>query len=174
MNHVKSTALILGTLIAAGQFFSASPASGVQDPANPTAAEVRKIIAEGNKEWGKARVALDTATFERMLAPDFFVQLQDGKLTREVFIRGISSYAPGVKLTRFDASVLTVRRTADGEWEALIHEKLEFEQSGQKIYSLWITRDGWRKTDNGWQITFSIEAGSEWWVRGAKPPFQDW
>ncbi len=170
MDRLNSLVLVLAMSIAAGKATAALPALGVQEPATMTAAEARQIIADGNKEWGRARVALDKATFERMLAADFFVQLQDRKLTREEFIHGISSYAPGVKLARFDASVLTVRPAANGEWEALILEKLEFEKDGKKIFSLWITRDGWRKTDAGWRIAYSIEAGSEWWADGSRRP----
>jgi hypothetical protein len=43
-----------------------------------------------------------------MLAPDFYVHLKDRMLTRQQFIDRISSYPPGVTLTRYDASVLTV------------------------------------------------------------------
>ncbi len=147
---------------------------GSQDAPKLSPAEARKIIADGNVEWGKARVALDKPTFERMLAPDFYVQLQDRKLTRAEFIDGISSNPPGLKLIRFDASVLTVRPEKDGTWVALIYEKLEFERAGEKIYTLWITRDGWKQMDGQWRILFSEEMGSEWWGRGAKPPFPNW
>jgi len=77
-------------------------------------AEARKIIADGNREWARARVALDRPTSERMLAPDFYVQLQGRKLTRQEFLDGISAAQQGVRLTRFDATVLTVKPTADG------------------------------------------------------------
>ena len=55
---------LAGALIAAGE-------AGAAEAAAPklTLAEARKIIADGNREWGRARVALDTAAFERTLAP---------------------------------------------------------------------------------------------------------
>jgi glyoxylase-like metal-dependent hydrolase (beta-lactamase superfamily II) len=135
-------------------------------------AEARKIIAEGNRAWGRARVAYDRPTFERMLAPDFFVLMRDRKLTRREFIEGISNSGLGAKLTRFDASVLTVQSSADG-WTAVICEKLEYDTPQGKAYSLWITRDGWKQIKNQWVITSSEAIGSENWI-GAKPPFPDW
>ena len=62
---------------------------------------------------GKARVALNKNTFEKMLAPDLYVQFKDRRLTRQQFIDLISSFPPGVTLTRFDASVLTVEPNGD-------------------------------------------------------------
>ena len=79
----------------------------------------------------------------------------------------------GFKLLRFDATVLTVQRTQDG-WVAIIHEKIERETPHGKEYSLWITKDGWRKEGDKWVITFSEAAGWENWRDGEKPPFQDW
>jgi hypothetical protein len=108
-----------------------------------------------------------------MLAPDFYVQLPGQKLTRQQFIQMISAQMPGAKLTRFDATVLTVQRAKD-HWVAIIHEKLEMESPKGKVYSLWITRDGWKKTGDQWVITFSEAIGSETWMGGVKPPFQDW
>jgi hypothetical protein len=108
-----------------------------------------------------------------MLASDFYVQLQGRKLTRQEFIDAISVQRPGVKLTRFDASVLTVQPSADG-WVAVIHEKLEFDSPKGKVYSLWITRDGWKKENDQWVITFSEAIGSEQWSAGEKPPFPNW
>ena len=152
---------------------AASPLAHRQDSSQITAAEARKIIAEGNRQWGKARVEYDKKTFEKMLAADFYVQLPRRKLTRDEFIKIISLQQQGIKLTRFDATVLTVQRDADG-WVAVIHEKLEIESPGGKIYSLWITRDGWKRVNNQWVITFSEAIGSEQWPGGVKPPFLDW
>ncbi len=142
-------------------------------------AEARQIIADGNREWGRARVALDKPTFERMLAPDFYVQGQgqgQPNLTRQQFIDIISANPPGIKLTRFDAAPLTVQPTEYG-WVAIIHEKLEFERTAngrtETLYGLWITRDGWKKVNNQWVIAFSEVIGMEQW-RGVRPPFLDW
>lgn len=127
---------------------------------------------------GKARVALDKNTFEKMLAPDLYVQFKDRRLTRQQFIDLISSFPPGVTLTRFDASVLTVEPNGD-DWVAIILEKLEIEREGadgksEKEYAAWVTRDGWRKVSNDkWLILFSEEVGHEGW-KGTPPPLTNW
>ena len=148
-----------------------------QETPRLTPAEARRIIADGNVAWGKARVALDQAAFQKMLAPDFYVQLPDQKMTRQQFLDRISSNPPGARLTRFDASVLTVSPspTSDG-WVALIQEKLEYERADGKgkAYALWITRDGWKKVGDQWVVTFSEALGNEFWRDGATPPFKDW
>ncbi len=140
---------------------------------NLSPAEARKIIGDGNREWGRARVARDKPAVGNFLAPDFYAQLPDRRITRQEFIDGISVDWPGSKLTRFDATVLTVQPTADG-WVAIVHEKMEIEQADGKMYSLWITRDGWKKVNNRWMIAYSEAVASENWMGGAKPPFLDW
>ena len=126
------------------------------------------MIQDGNIEWGKARVAIDKNTFERMLAPDLCVQFSDRRLTRQQFIDRISSYPPGVSLTRFDASVLTVEPNGD-DWVAIILERIEYEKDGpggktEKEYAAWVTRDGWGKVSSDkWVILFSEEVGQEHW-----------
>ena len=121
---------------------AASHLSYGQDSSSFTAAEARKVIAEGNRRWGKARVEYDKKTYEEMLSPDFYVLIQGRKLTRQEFIDAISVQRPGIKLTRFDATVLTVQQS-EGIWVAVIQEKLEMDSSDGKVYSLWITRDAW-------------------------------
>jgi hypothetical protein len=79
-------------------------AAGAQSAPAVNSTEARKAIEAGYIEWAKARVALDMNTIERMLAPDFYFQLADRKRTRQEFIDSIHS----LKITRFDASVLTV------------------------------------------------------------------
>lgn len=139
-----------------------------------SAAAARQVIAQGNREWGRARVAFDRATFERMLAPDFYVQLRSRRVERQEFINTISAPPPGAKLVRFDATVLTVEATDFG-WAAVIHEKMEYDLgNGAKAFSLWIARDGWRKTGNDRRIAFSEEADKENWIGGDKPPFPEW
>src|SRR4051812_47435078 len=88
--------------------------------------EARRVIQDGNIEWGRARVAHDKAAFEKRLAPDFYVNAGGQRHTREEFITNISTVRPDVKMTRFDATVLTVVPKGDA-WEAIIQEKLEFE-----------------------------------------------
>jgi hypothetical protein len=141
-------------------------------------AEARGVIQDGNIEWGKARVAIDKNTFERMLAPDLYVQYSDRRLTRQQFIDRISSYPPGVSLTRFDASVLTVEPNGD-DWVAIILERIEYEKDGpggktEKEYAAWVTRDGWRKVSSDkWVILFSEKVGQEHW-KGTPPPLKNW
>jgi hypothetical protein len=55
-----------------------------------------------------------------MLAPDLYVQLSDRRLTRQQFIDRITSCPPGITLTRFDASILTVEPSGD-DWVTKIH-----------------------------------------------------
>ena len=133
-----------------------TPASLVgQSSQTVSRAEARKAIQDGNIAWGKARVAIDKSAFEKMLAPDLYVQLSDRRLTRQQFIDRIASYPPGITLTRFDAGVLTVEPSGD-DWAA------------------WITRDGWRKVSSDkWLILFSEEVGQEHW-KGTPPPLANW
>jgi hypothetical protein len=157
---------------------SAGAGTAVGQPAPKlTLAEARKIIADGNREWGRARVALDTAAFERTLAPDFYVQMPDKKISRSEFLSMISANPPGAKLVRFDASVLTIEPApASDGWVATILEKLEFERADGKprVYSLWVTRDTWKKLEDRWVVTSSEAIGDEFWRDGTKPPFRDW
>jgi hypothetical protein len=152
--------------------------AGAQSVPAVSSAEARKAIEAGNVQWGKARVAMDKNTFERMLAPDFYVQVPDRKLTRQEFIDTISSLPSGVTLTRFDASVLTVEPRGN-DWAALILEKLEVEikdNHGKTIrgYIMSITRDGWRKlNDNQWTILSSEQLGQQRW-KDESPPIANW
>ena len=166
----KSSWILLGASLLALTTLQFS----AQDRGTLTAAEARKIIADSYREWGRARVALDKKTFEKMLAPGFSIQQPGRRLAREEFIDGISVDRPGQKLTRCDAAVLTVQPTSDG-WVAIIQEKLEFEApDGNKGYSLRISRVGWKQEETGWMMTFSEVVGHENWTGGAKPPFTDW
>jgi hypothetical protein len=146
-----------------------------QEPPALSRTEARKIIVDLNREWGKARVAFDKPTFEKMLAPDFYVQLPDQKLTRREFIDEISALSRGGKLTRFDVTVFTVEPSGDA-WVAVIEEKLEFARADGKgnVYSLWVTRDRWKKFGDRWMALSSEAVGNETWRDGAKPPFRDW
>jgi hypothetical protein len=146
-----------------------------QEPPALSRAEARKIIVDLNREWGTARVAFDKPKFEKMLAPDFHVQLPDQKLTRKEFIDEISAPSRGGKLTRFDVEVLTVAPSGDA-WVALIEEGLEFARADGKgtVYSLWVTRDRWKKFGDRWMALSSEAIGNESWRDGAKPPFRDW
>ena len=58
-------------------------AGGAQSARAVSSTEARKAIEAGYIEWAKARMALDMNTIERILAPDFYFQLPDRKLTRQ-------------------------------------------------------------------------------------------
>lgn len=160
---------------------SASIALFGQTPQAVTREEARRMIQQENTAWGKARLALDKATFEKIMAPspEFYVQLSSGKrLDRQQFLDVISTYPPGVKLVRFDASVLTVEPKGD-DWVAVIFEKLEVERKSpdgktEKQYIVSITRDGWRKVSGDrWEALFSEQISQERW-KGTPPPIANW
>src|SRR5580692_12199265 len=96
--------------------------AGAQSAPAVSSAEARQAIQVGYAEWAKARVALDMNTIERMLAPDFYFQTPDHKHTRQEFIDSM----PSLKITRFDASVLTVEPKGN-DWSVVISEKGEVE-----------------------------------------------
>jgi len=147
-------------------------AGETQPPASPS--QAREIIVDLNRQWGRARVDHDRATLDRMLAPEFYVQLRDRRLTRAEFLDQISAPGGGGKLTRFDVTVLTVEPDGDG-WIAVIEEKLEFVPEGRPaVYSLWITRDRWKRFGDRWMALSSEAIGNEAWKNGAKPPLIDW
>ena len=164
----------LGTFVCLFLFALMILQISAQDRAALTATEARKIIADGCRDWGRARLASDREAFEKMLAPGFTIQQPGRRLTRQEFIDGISVDRPNEKLTRYDTTVLTVQPTADS-WVAVIQEKVEIEApGGNKGYSLRITRAGWKQEDNRWLITYAETIGHENWTGGAKPPFLDW
>lgn len=139
-------------------------------------ADARQKIVELNKMWGKARVDFDKATYEKTLAPDFYVEIDGQKQTRQQFIDEISKQQPNVKFLRFDVDVLTVMKNED-HWDAVIGEKLEAEFTGKDGkkhhgYSYWVTRDGWKPGDN-WVALYSIAIGHQNW-RDEKPPVVGW
>lgn len=140
-----------------------------------TPAEARKSVQEGNIVWGNARVALDRAAYETMLASDFYVLLRGQRLSRHDFIERVSKHPPDLRLTRFDATALTVQAVGDA-WVSMILEKLEYrrQSTGGTDYILAITRDGWRLSNGGWQILYSELIGEERWRDGEHPPMADW
>ena len=148
--------------------------AGAQSAPAVSSAEARKAIQVGYAEWAKARVAMDMTTIERMLAPDFYVQAPDRKHTRQEFIDGM----PSRKITRFDASVLTVEPRGN-DWSVLIFEKVEVETKGQdgktsKGYRVLVARDGWRKlNDNQWTLLSSEPLGQQRW-QDEIPPIANW
>ena len=71
-------------------------------------ARVRDELGAVHAEWDAARTSHDTAAFERMLAPDFWVEIGPQKLTRAQFIEEISRKRPGSRLARFESEALTL------------------------------------------------------------------
>jgi hypothetical protein len=148
-------------------------AAGAQSAPAVSSTEARKAIEAGYIEWAKARVALDMKTIERMLAPDFYFQLPDRKHTRQEFIDSM----PSLKITRFDASVLTVEPRGN-DWSVLIFEKGEVETKDDlgktsKGYIVLVARDSWRKlNDNQWTLLSSEPLGQQRWQES--PPIANW
>jgi ketosteroid isomerase-like protein len=147
--------------------------AGAQSAPAVSSAEARKAIQVGYAEWAKARMALDMYTIERMLAPDFYFQSPDQKHTRQEFIDSM----PSLKITRFDASVLTVEPRGN-DWSVLIFEKVEVETKDKdgktsKGYRVLVARDGWRKlNDNQWTLLSSEPLGQQRWQES--PPIANW
>ena len=148
-------------------------AAGTQSAPAVSSAEARQAIQAGYAEWAKARAALDMNTIERMLAPDFYVQTPDRKYTRQEFIDTM----PSLKITRYDASVLTVEPRGN-DWSVLISAKVEVETKDKdgktsKGYRVLVARDGWRKlNDNQWALVSSEPLGQERWQES--PPIANW
>ena len=148
--------------------------AGAQSAPAVSSAEARKAIQVGYAEWARARVTLDMNTIERMLAPDFYFQLPDRKRTRQEFIDSM----PSLKITRFDATVLTVEPRGN-DWAALVLEKLEAETKDNngktsKIYVMGVARDGWGKlNDNQWTLLWSEQLGQQRW-KEERPPIANW
>ena len=161
--------ILLSTLLAV----IVMAAAGAQSAPAVSPAEARTAIQAGYAEWAKARMALDMNTIERMLAPDFYFQLPDRKLTRQEFIDRMHS----LKITRFDASVLTVEPRGN-DWSVLIFEKVEVETKDKdgktsKGYRVLVARDGWRKLNgNQWTLLSSEPLGQQRWQESR--PIANW
>jgi hypothetical protein len=118
-------------------------------------------------------VALDMNTIERMLAPDFYFQSPNRKYTRQEFIDSM----PSLKITRFDASVLTVEPRGN-DWSVLIFAKVEVETKDKdgktsKGYRVLVARDGWGKlNDNLWTLLSSEPLGQQRWQESR--PIANW
>ena len=147
--------------------------AGAQSAPAVSPAEARTAIQAGYATWAKARVALDMSTIERMLAPDFYFQLPDRKLTRQEFIDRV----PSLKITRFSETVLTVE-PRDNDWSVFIFAKAEIETKDKegktsKEYRVLVARDGWRKlNDNQWTLLSSEPLGQQRWQES--PPISNW
>ena len=161
--------ILVSTLLAV----NVTAAAWAQSAPAVNPAEARKAIEAGYVEWAKARVALDMNTIERMLAPDFYFQAPDRKRTRQEFIDSMHS----LKITRFDASVLTVEPRGT-DWSVVVSEKGEIEIKDDHgktstVYIMLVARDGWRKlNDNQWTLLSSEPLGQQRWQE--RPPITNW
>jgi len=148
-------------------------AAGAQSAPAVNSTEARKAIEAGYTEWAKARLVVDMNTIERMLAPDFYFQLPDRKVTRQEFIDRVHSR----KLTRFEESALTVEPRGN-DWSVVISAKVEEETKDEhgktiKVYTMLVARDGWRKSnDNQWTLLSSEPVGRQQWQE--RPPIANW
>lgn len=157
-------------------------AQGQQPPAGPgglTKAQMRDTIAAWNHAWGRARVAMDTVAFRRMLHPQYIAVMAPGEeMTAAEFIGAISAIPSGTTLKRFDVTVLTVIPRGDA-WEAVIEEKLEIERPAQNgtfftTKHLWIIKDTWRQVDGKWAMVRGEVVATEGWRGVEQVPFTDW
>lgn len=158
---------------------SPSPEAALSPEATEdTELSVRKAVNYVYKTWGKARVALDKETLNSIASDEFYADLYGKKIPKEQFIHDVTRKRENVRLTRFDATILTVQKKPK-EWTVVISEKLELEitdPSGEKLKacSFWITRDGWRKENDEWKVTYSEAIGHEYFKPGAQPPIENW
>jgi hypothetical protein len=147
--------------------------AGAQSAPAVSSDEARKAIQAGYAEYAKARAAVDMNTIERILDQDFYFQNLDQKYTRQEFLDTV----PKLKITRFDANVLTVEPRGN-DWSVLIFEKVEVETKDKdgktsKGYRVLVARDGWRKlNDNQWTLLSSEPLGQQRWQES--PPIANW
>jgi hypothetical protein len=175
MSTKYSAYAVAGLLRNAAQVAYGAGPPGVFDDA-----AVRPALTAINKAWSQVRLTYDSAAAEKLLTPDFYVQINGGRSSRQEFIRSVSQRRPNAKLVRFDNPILSITKDANKEeYVAAVMEKLETEVARtdggtDKIYSLWITRDGYRRVGSTWQIMFSEAVSFQTWGGGQKPPFTDW
>ena len=170
-NHAVANLLRFGAMQAYG---------GARPPAAFDDAAIREQLTAVNKAWSAVRLSFDSAAADRMLTPDFFVLLNGRRVSRSEFIGMVAQRQPGVRLARFDNPILSITKDpAKEEYTAAVMEKIEYERAREggagvdKMYSLWITRDTYRRVGSGWQFVSSEGISSQNWL-GQKPPFADW
>ena len=152
----------------------ATAAAGAQCAPAVSPAGARTAIQAAYAAWTKARVTLDTNTIQRMLGPDFTIQLPDRKFTRQEFIDRVRTNRP----TRFVETVLTVE-PRDNDWSVFLVGKVEIDTKDQdgktsKEYRVFVSRDAWRKlNDNQW-ILLSSELLSQQRWKDERPPIANW
>jgi hypothetical protein len=90
-----------------------SPAGQSNTSANPNLAGGRRVVEQAEVEWARALVRVDKETFERMLAPEFYAQLPNRRLSREECIKRVSKRRPRIKTNQVDNRVLTIKQEGD-------------------------------------------------------------
>lgn len=163
--------------------FSVSLAAQGQQPPPPTVGginkgQIRDTIVAWNAAWGQARMAVDTAAFNRLLSANYSASMNGQPMSRAEFLAGVSAPPPGVTMTRFDVRVLAIVRTQDG-WDAVIEEKIEFDRRAadgttEHTFHLWVIRDHWTQVNGRWEMVRGEVIGNESWRGGSRPPFSDW
>ena len=170
-NHAVANLLRFGAMQAYG---------GARPPAAFDDARIRAELTAVNRAWSAVRLSFDSAAADRMLTPDFHVLMNGRRVSRQEFIGMVTQRPPGARLARFDNPILSITKDPDKEeYTAAVMEKIEYERpredgSGMdRMYSLWITRDTYRRVPSGFQIVSSEAISSQNWL-GQKPPFVDW
>ena len=160
--------------------FAAQSAYGSGPPGTFDDAVIRPELTAVNKAWSAVRLSHDSAAAERLLTPDFYVLLNGQRISRQDFIGMVSRREGPARLVRFDNPILSISKdAAKDEYIAAVLEKLEYERPREdgsgvdKMYSLWITRDGYRRVGSAWQLMYSEAISNQSWP-GKKPPFPDW
>jgi hypothetical protein len=106
------------------------------------------------------------AALEQQMTPQFKCSLRSGvELDRDGFLKTVSEGHKRAPLERFDVVIQSVERE-DGGWAATIQETLlthiKGADGGQvRVESVWVTRDGWIRTDEGWRAAYTKELSSE-------------
>src|SRR6185295_17823995 len=77
-----------------------------QPPGQFDDATIRAELTAVNKAWSAVRLGFDSAAAERLLTPDFHVDMYGQRVTRPEFIRMVSTRQEGVRLARFDNPIL--------------------------------------------------------------------
>lgn len=162
------------------RFAAMSAFPRAQPPSQFDDADIRAQLTAVNKAWSAVRLGFDSAAAEKLLTSDFHVDMYGRKVSRQEFITMVSTRQPGVRLVRFDNPVLSIfKDPSKEEYTAAVMEKIEYERPHEdgsgvdKMYSLWITRDTYRRVGSEWQIVSSEAISSQNWM-GRKPPFADW
>lgn len=150
---------------------------GIAQTSAADKATARAKITDGYERWNSARSIHDKAAFEKLFAPDFYMQLKGPKLTRQQLIDQLTTENPNVKLVKVETEVLTVI-PRDKDWEAIISERQAYDGKGpdgatHHVVFQWVTRDGWHQDGDNWQALYSEEVSSEMW-RDTKSPFAGW